>query len=166
MALYNPDQDGSDSPRSSLNNSLSDQSLASVNLNSVGSVHSYTPVRPGYIRFTTNLLFSLRTYLEENVYSLFAVVYQNKSAAKQKTVVKQEQRRADFFSQSVDLLHRVPRIHTPWMVVNAEAHAWRHSESGVKGMKGSLHPAGTLLKRTAALEVLPPETPPPLLEPS
>ncbi|XP_066528359.1 forkhead box protein J3 [Hoplias malabaricus] len=44
MTLYNPDQDGSDSPRSSLNNSLSDQSLASVNLNSVGSVHSYTPV--------------------------------------------------------------------------------------------------------------------------
>lgn len=45
MALYNTDQEGSDSPRSSLNNSLSDQSLASVNLNSVGSVHSYTPVR-------------------------------------------------------------------------------------------------------------------------
>ncbi|KAM6980399.1 forkhead box protein J3 [Aplochiton taeniatus] len=44
VALYNPDQDGSDSPRSSLNNSLSDQSLASVTLNSVGSVHSYTPV--------------------------------------------------------------------------------------------------------------------------
>lgn len=44
VALYNTDQDGSDSPRSSLNNSLSDQSLASVNLNSVGSVHSYTPV--------------------------------------------------------------------------------------------------------------------------
>ncbi|TSK16238.1 Forkhead box protein J3 [Bagarius yarrelli] len=44
VSLYNPDQDGSDSPRSSLNNSLSDQSLASVNLNSVGSVHSYTPV--------------------------------------------------------------------------------------------------------------------------
>lgn len=46
VALYNTDQEGSDSPRSSLNNSLSDQSLASVNLNSVGSVHSYTPVRP------------------------------------------------------------------------------------------------------------------------
>ncbi|KAJ8264918.1 hypothetical protein COCON_G00140170 [Conger conger] len=44
VALYNTEQDGSDSPRSSLNNSLSDQSLASVNLNSVGSVHSYTPV--------------------------------------------------------------------------------------------------------------------------
>ncbi|KAJ8388958.1 hypothetical protein AAFF_G00125190 [Aldrovandia affinis] len=44
VALYNTDQDGSDSPRSSLNNSLSDQSLASVNLNSVGSGHSYTPV--------------------------------------------------------------------------------------------------------------------------
>ncbi|XP_035238797.1 forkhead box protein J3-like [Anguilla anguilla] len=44
VALYNTDQDGSDSPRSSLNNSLSDQSLASVNLNSVGSVHGYTPV--------------------------------------------------------------------------------------------------------------------------
>ncbi|XP_072465849.1 forkhead box protein J3 isoform X3 [Notamacropus eugenii] len=44
VTLYNPDQDGSDSPRSSLNNSLSDQSLASVNLNSVGNVHSYTPV--------------------------------------------------------------------------------------------------------------------------
>ncbi|XP_063072087.1 forkhead box protein J3 [Engraulis encrasicolus] len=36
VALYNPEQDGSDSPRSSLNNSLSDQSLASIN--------SYTPV--------------------------------------------------------------------------------------------------------------------------
>lgn len=45
VALYNTDQEGSDSPRSSLNNSLSDQSMASVNLNSVGSVHSYTPVR-------------------------------------------------------------------------------------------------------------------------
>ncbi|KAG2459560.1 FOXJ3 protein, partial [Polypterus senegalus] len=44
VTLYNTDQDGSDSPRSSLNNSLSDQSLASVNLNSVGSVHSFTPV--------------------------------------------------------------------------------------------------------------------------
>ncbi|XP_044891568.1 forkhead box protein J3 isoform X7 [Felis catus] len=44
VTLYNTDQDGSDSPRSSLNNSLSDQSLASVNLNSVGSVHNYTPV--------------------------------------------------------------------------------------------------------------------------
>ncbi|XP_034022145.1 forkhead box protein J3 isoform X2 [Thalassophryne amazonica] len=44
VTLYNTDQEGSDSPRSSLNNSLSDQSLASVNLNSVGSVHSYTPV--------------------------------------------------------------------------------------------------------------------------
>ncbi|KAI1890480.1 hypothetical protein AGOR_G00154140 [Albula goreensis] len=44
VALYTPEQDGSDSPRSSLNNSLSDQSLASVNLNSVGSMHSYTPV--------------------------------------------------------------------------------------------------------------------------
>ncbi|KAM8867849.1 forkhead box protein J3 isoform 1-T2 [Synchiropus picturatus] len=44
VALYNTDQEGSDSPRSSLNNSLSDQSLASVNLNSVGSGHSYTPV--------------------------------------------------------------------------------------------------------------------------
>ncbi|XP_043977294.1 forkhead box protein J3 isoform X2 [Gambusia affinis] len=44
VSLYNTDQEGSDSPRSSLNNSLSDQSLASVNLNSVGSVHSYTPV--------------------------------------------------------------------------------------------------------------------------
>ncbi|KAM4740475.1 LOW QUALITY PROTEIN: forkhead box protein J3 [Anableps anableps] len=43
VALYNTDQEGSDSPRST-NNSLSDQSLASVNLNSVGSVHSYTPV--------------------------------------------------------------------------------------------------------------------------
>lgn len=51
VALYNTDQEGSDSPRSSLNNSLSDQSLASVNLNSVGSVHSYTPVRPINLRF-------------------------------------------------------------------------------------------------------------------
>ncbi|XP_023693194.1 forkhead box protein J3 [Paramormyrops kingsleyae] len=44
VALYNTEQDGSDSPRSSLNNSLSDQSLASVNLNSVGSVHGYSSV--------------------------------------------------------------------------------------------------------------------------
>ncbi|XP_053560164.1 forkhead box protein J3-like isoform X2 [Bombina bombina] len=44
VTLYNPDQDGNDSPRSSLNNSLSDQSVSSINLNSVGSVHSYTPV--------------------------------------------------------------------------------------------------------------------------
>ncbi|KAL4646039.1 forkhead box protein J3-like isoform X1 [Arapaima gigas] len=44
VALYNTDQEGSDSPRSSLNNSLSDQSLASVNRNSLGTVHSYTPV--------------------------------------------------------------------------------------------------------------------------
>ncbi|XP_041712825.1 forkhead box protein J3 [Coregonus clupeaformis] len=44
VALYKKEKEGSDSPRSSLNNSLSDQSLASVNLNSVGSVHSYTPV--------------------------------------------------------------------------------------------------------------------------
>ncbi|CAB1329633.1 unnamed protein product [Coregonus sp. 'balchen'] len=43
VVLYKTEQEGSDSPRSSLNNSLSDQSLASVNLNSVGSVHSYTP---------------------------------------------------------------------------------------------------------------------------
>lgn len=49
--MYNTDQDGSDSPRSSLNNSLSDQSLASVNLNSVGSVHSYTPVSLGEVNF-------------------------------------------------------------------------------------------------------------------
>ncbi|KAK1340069.1 hypothetical protein QTO34_018633 [Cnephaeus nilssonii] len=47
VTLYNTEQDGSDSPRSSLNNSLSDQSLASVNLNSVGSVHSYTPETQG-----------------------------------------------------------------------------------------------------------------------
>ncbi|KAM4703294.1 forkhead box protein J3 [Rhinophrynus dorsalis] len=44
VTLYNPDQDGNDSPRSSLNNSLSDQSVSSLNLNNVGSVHSYTPV--------------------------------------------------------------------------------------------------------------------------
>ncbi|XP_056400643.1 forkhead box protein J3 [Hyla sarda] len=44
VTLYNTSQDGNDSPRSSLNNSLSDQSVASLNLNSVGSVHSYTPV--------------------------------------------------------------------------------------------------------------------------
>ncbi|XP_043531605.1 forkhead box protein J3 isoform X4 [Chiloscyllium plagiosum] len=44
VTLYNPDQDGSDSPRSSLNNSLSDASLASVNLNNVGSVHNYAQV--------------------------------------------------------------------------------------------------------------------------
>lgn len=51
VALYSTDQDGSDSPRSSLNNSLSDQSLASVNLNSVGSVHNYTPVSLGEVKF-------------------------------------------------------------------------------------------------------------------
>ncbi|KAM8927247.1 forkhead box protein J3 isoform 2-T2 [Pelodytes ibericus] len=44
VTLITPDQDGNDSPRSSLNNSLSDQSVSSLNLNSVGSVHSYTPV--------------------------------------------------------------------------------------------------------------------------
>uniref|UniRef100_A0A4W3JIE2 Forkhead box J3 n=1 Tax=Callorhinchus milii TaxID=7868 RepID=A0A4W3JIE2_CALMI len=44
VTLYNTDQDGSDSPRSSLNNSLSDTSLASVTLNSVGSVHNYAQV--------------------------------------------------------------------------------------------------------------------------
>ncbi|XP_071227846.1 forkhead box protein J3-like [Salvelinus alpinus] len=44
VVLYKTEQEDSDSPRSSLNNSLSDQSLASVNLNSVGIVHSYTPV--------------------------------------------------------------------------------------------------------------------------
>ncbi|XP_068096646.1 forkhead box protein J3 isoform X2 [Hyperolius riggenbachi] len=45
VTLYgNTSQDGNDSPRSSLNNSLSDQSVSSLNLNSVGSVHSYTPV--------------------------------------------------------------------------------------------------------------------------
>ncbi|XP_036844057.1 forkhead box protein J3 isoform X2 [Oncorhynchus mykiss] len=42
VVLYKTEQEDSDSPRSSLNNSLSDQSLASVNLNSI--VHSYTPV--------------------------------------------------------------------------------------------------------------------------
>lgn len=56
VALYNTDQEGSDSPRSSLNNSLSDQSLASVNLN---SVHSYTPVgwshRNGYVQRSKQL---------------------------------------------------------------------------------------------------------------
>ncbi|XP_024239557.1 forkhead box protein J3 [Oncorhynchus tshawytscha] len=41
VALYKTENKGSDSPRSSLNNSLSDQSLASVNLN---SMHRYTPV--------------------------------------------------------------------------------------------------------------------------
>ncbi|XP_075046002.1 forkhead box protein J3 [Mixophyes fleayi] len=44
VTLFNTSQDGNDSPRSSLNNSLSDQSVSSLNLNSVGSVHSYTPV--------------------------------------------------------------------------------------------------------------------------
>ncbi|XP_018081557.1 forkhead box protein J3 isoform X3 [Xenopus laevis] len=44
VTLYNTDQDGNDSPRSSLNNSLSDQSVSSLNLNNVGSVHSYTSV--------------------------------------------------------------------------------------------------------------------------
>lgn len=87
VALYNPDQDGSDSPRSSLNNSLSDQSLASVNLNSVGSVHSYTPVRLGCIPSTATPLNScspLHAYLEGNFYHLLAMGYQNTSAAKEK----------------------------------------------------------------------------------
>ncbi|XP_046895249.1 forkhead box protein J3-like [Hypomesus transpacificus] len=46
-SLNNSLSDHSLAPRSSLNNSLSDQSLASVNLNSVGSssLHSYAPVR-------------------------------------------------------------------------------------------------------------------------
>ncbi|XP_036960982.1 forkhead box protein J3-like isoform X3 [Acanthopagrus latus] len=53
VALYNPEAEGSESPGSlggSLSNSLSEQSLASVNLNlntavsSGGNVHSYTPV--------------------------------------------------------------------------------------------------------------------------
>ncbi|XP_063292651.1 forkhead box protein J3 isoform X2 [Pelobates fuscus] len=44
VTLITPDQDGNDSPRSSLNNSLSDQSVSSLNCKSVGSVHSYTPV--------------------------------------------------------------------------------------------------------------------------
>ncbi|KAG8434293.1 hypothetical protein GDO86_012608 [Hymenochirus boettgeri] len=44
VTLYNTDQDGNDSPRSSLNNSLSDQSVSSLNLNNTNSVHSYTPV--------------------------------------------------------------------------------------------------------------------------
>ncbi|CAB1336838.1 unnamed protein product [Coregonus sp. 'balchen'] len=53
VALYKKEKEGSDSPRSSLNNSLSDQSLASVNLNSVGSVHSYTPVTPPRMKVIT-----------------------------------------------------------------------------------------------------------------
>ncbi|XP_053704231.1 forkhead box protein J3-like [Synchiropus splendidus] len=49
VALYNPEAEGSESPGSlagSLSNSLSDQSLASVNLNSMNTVNSggYTPV--------------------------------------------------------------------------------------------------------------------------
>nr|XP_043895122.1 forkhead box protein J3-like isoform X2 [Solea senegalensis] len=54
VALYNPEVEGSESPGSlggSLSNSLSEQSLASVNLNNLNtavssgsSVHSYTPV--------------------------------------------------------------------------------------------------------------------------
>ncbi|XP_035500972.2 forkhead box protein J3-like [Scophthalmus maximus] len=55
VALYNPEAEGSESPGSlggSLSNSLSEQSLASVNLNNLntavsgggGSVHSFTPV--------------------------------------------------------------------------------------------------------------------------
>lgn len=60
VTLYNTDQDGSDSPRSSLNNSLSDQSLASVNLNSVGSVHSYTPVSPHEVHFFVEYSFSIK----------------------------------------------------------------------------------------------------------
>lgn len=61
VALYNTDQEGSDSPRSSLNNSLSDQSQASVNLNSVGSVHSYTPVRCGGTVFSFFVFVLLRS---------------------------------------------------------------------------------------------------------
>uniref|UniRef100_A0A3B4YPR2 Forkhead box J3 n=1 Tax=Seriola lalandi dorsalis TaxID=1841481 RepID=A0A3B4YPR2_SERLL len=55
VALYNPEAEGSESPGSlggSLSNSLSEQSLASVNLNNLNTavssgsnVHSYTPVR-------------------------------------------------------------------------------------------------------------------------
>ncbi|XP_034029093.1 forkhead box protein J3-like [Thalassophryne amazonica] len=49
VSLYNPEAEGSESPGSlgsSLSNSLSEQSLASVNLNTAGGggVHSYTPV--------------------------------------------------------------------------------------------------------------------------
>ncbi|XP_056278443.1 forkhead box protein J3-like isoform X2 [Pseudoliparis swirei] len=47
VALYNSEAEGSESPGSlgSLSNSLSEQSLASVNLNTgVSNVHSYTPV--------------------------------------------------------------------------------------------------------------------------
>lgn len=53
--MYSPEAEGSESPGSlagSLSNSLSEQSLASVNLSSLttaisgsGNVHSYTPVR-------------------------------------------------------------------------------------------------------------------------
>lgn len=58
VALYSPEAEGSESPGSlagSLSNSLSEQSLASVNLSSLttgisssGNVHSYTPVRGLY----------------------------------------------------------------------------------------------------------------------
>lgn len=56
VALYNPEAEGSESPGSlggSLSNSLSEQNLASVNLNSLNNVvssgsnvQSYPPVRP------------------------------------------------------------------------------------------------------------------------
>lgn len=56
--MYSPEAEGSESPGSlagSLSNSLSEQSLASVNLSSLttgisssGNVHSYTPVRGLY----------------------------------------------------------------------------------------------------------------------
>lgn len=54
IALYNPEAEDSESPGSrggSLSNSLSEQSLTSVNLNNLntaitsgGNVHNYTPV--------------------------------------------------------------------------------------------------------------------------
>lgn len=61
-----------------------------------------------------------------------------------KNMVKQK--RAYFYSQSVDSqnAHNMD-------VVSAGAHAWRHTEARVKGMKGSLPTSGTQLKKKCCL---------------
>lgn len=59
VILYNIDQDGSDSLRSSFNNSFLDQSLVFVNLNSVGSVYSYILVSFGEVNVFVEYLFSV-----------------------------------------------------------------------------------------------------------
>lgn len=95
VALYNPEAEGSESPGSlggSLSNSLSEQNLASVNLNSlnnaVGSgsnVQSYPPVRPHVVvvlmivcrsvhrkdSWHAALPLTVRRQLDQRFYSLF-----------------------------------------------------------------------------------------------